>query len=207
MYHIRDRRVVRDAHRLNAIPLKTSDAGHRSTRALTFGFPVVPLEKLRNASFVRASPGASRRSTKRGGCASPSATSSSTVGWEVREGGESARGAKRTMRSGERPTACAAASATAWLQGCTMRSFVFVAASWCSSSPAVYDGLAALQEGARRKSPVAARMWRRSSRDDCTQSMDGPVGEGGVSMKIRRRRIAWEIPDCNGVVYLGGASA
>jgi hypothetical protein len=45
----------------------------------TLGLPVVPLEKLKNASLVRASPGRSLRSVKVAGRLSPSATSSSMV--------------------------------------------------------------------------------------------------------------------------------
>ena len=50
----------------------------RSTH--TFGFPVVPLEKLRKASFVFPSPGLSLRSVYVNEDDSPSATRSDTEG-------------------------------------------------------------------------------------------------------------------------------
>lgn len=76
----------------------------------TFGFPVVPEEKLRNASLVLASPALSLPSTKEGLITSPRFTKSSTVVNPVVRcvDEETLRG---TIRSGGSPASRAAASA------------------------------------------------------------------------------------------------
>ena len=63
---IRNRGVVRNFDRLPAREHDVIVIARRKSTPHTFGFPVVPLEKLKNATFVFPSPGLSRLSTKFG---------------------------------------------------------------------------------------------------------------------------------------------
>lgn len=78
----------------------------------TFGLPVVPLEKLRNASFVLPSPRSSLRSVKPCGFPSPSFTSSCNVAWLYEDDAAFSNGSNSTMWSRGKPTDIAAAIAT-----------------------------------------------------------------------------------------------
>lgn len=66
----------------------------------TFGFPVVPLEKFKNASFFLASPALSRLSTKLGSLLNPSEINSSNVAYGA-PGAELAGCFNSTIRSAE----------------------------------------------------------------------------------------------------------
>ena len=109
-----------------------------SSAELTFGLPVVPLDMLKNASFVRASPGLSPRSVKLSGFVIPwPMTSLSVVCEPLASPGTS----KTIMCSGGMPTARAASSATSRFDGWTMRALALVRVSWYLSSSGVKAGL------------------------------------------------------------------
>lgn len=76
---IRNDSIVRDSDSLHQ--LITSNSVLSNIKVRTLGLPVVPLEQLRKANFVLASPGASVLSTNEVGRARPSSTRSGTVGY------------------------------------------------------------------------------------------------------------------------------
>lgn len=106
---VRDGCIVRDAHSLNIDGQTCSGAFEIWS---TFGLPVVPLEKLRNASLVLPSPCFSLRSVKHCGFSSPSFTSSCSVSWLYGDEAVFSSGSNSTTRSGGKPAALAAAIAT-----------------------------------------------------------------------------------------------
>jgi hypothetical protein len=104
-----------------------------SGKNLTLGLPVVPLEKLKNATFFLASPGLSRLSEKRGMSLSPLFANSSML-----ECGEIDLSAtlNNMTSSGGMPTVLAALSAVDRKSGCTNNKRDFVVVSWWTSSSA-----------------------------------------------------------------------
>jgi len=80
----------------------------------TLGFPVVPEEKERNASFLVFSPGERTFSTKAAGLLSPSSINSSTVGIGIAASGASPGiGLSNATLSADIPAFLAAESAVA----------------------------------------------------------------------------------------------
>lgn len=90
----------------------------------TLGLPVVPLEKLKKAIFVFASPGFSVLSTKFGPRLKPCEIKSRTFGCPT-----FGKGSNRTTRSAEMPTLFAADRAISSDSGCVKIKQAFVASS------------------------------------------------------------------------------
>lgn len=109
---------------------------HQSKARHTFGFPVVPLEKLRNATFVFASPFRSLRSTKFGSLCSPCWTRASTDIWFD--------SSKVMTRSDGKPAAWAASNAVCKEEGCAMIKDALTILSWYSNSLVLLAGFAHL---------------------------------------------------------------
>jgi hypothetical protein len=91
----------------------------------TFGFPVVPLEKLSNAIFVLASPGFNFLSTKYGFLLKPSATRFCTFGCTTPGSGQN-----KITRLAGMPTFLAADCAIFKDSGWAKIITAFVASSW-----------------------------------------------------------------------------
>ena len=110
----------------NSLTYKSLDKGmpRRYARTQTLGLPVVPLEKLRNATFVLPSPGCSTRSWKVDILASPSSMTSWTV---IRVSYNALFTLNSMIRSAGSSVARAAASATDNDSGCVMITEALVA--------------------------------------------------------------------------------
>jgi len=89
---------------------------------LTFGRPVVPLEKFKKATLVFPSPGASFRSVNLGALARPCETKACTVNDCTVSASSTS---KRMTRSENTPAVCADDKATLSESGCEMMTAAF----------------------------------------------------------------------------------
>jgi hypothetical protein len=148
-------------------------------RQLAFGFPVVPLEKLRNASFVLDSPLVSGLSTKLRSWLCPKTIKSFRFFWWAGEP-EFESALKRAMWSSAIPAVWAAKSAVDKESGWTRISRAFVRVSWWTSSSEVYAGLAGLFNHLKISSIHPCVMLAQSP-NDSAQPVNSP----------HRNRIIW----------------
>lgn len=144
------------AYRAKQVMLNYSRTGLTGVR--TFGLPVVPLEKLRNATFVLPSPGRSFRSTYAFSARSPRSTNA------PRESPAPGLPSTRMIRSGRKPASRAAARAVPAKAAWAMMSEDLLAVSWYASSGAVYEGFAQLCAGVGSAWSGAAERDKRTRR-------------------------------------------
>lgn len=122
-------------HRRLPIPIRIQQDNLKvSETRRTLGRPVVPLENVNVASFVRPSPGFSLRSSNLVGLLFPACMTSRIVRFFSAD--DPPRGASmKRIRSSVKPTRDAASFVTEYVSGWHTISFGFVISRWyCSSS-------------------------------------------------------------------------